>query len=314
MEDNKVCPKCGMQLVGKNNYCMGCGVNVDLTVHDASLGNDGEKKVPYVQGAGYGGGLDYLERLRVAEGRREKRKRRRNIFSEGGLATVLLLLLGSIAGLVVGLFLLKTYFGPKDVTKVFLREKKVVELANVEHIDPPKEKEFNDGPTVLGTIDLRRKKDQSAETMQEMPKSSKKEADPNKETFQGTITIWAYGDKVTEWKEEEVWDVTGLDEDSVSYVVNRLHYQYDELYQGKIFVDFEIMQTPDVVTITTAFHHLELEANLMELARMNVIGTDQVVENGKTRYLSLKKTRKALDGDGWQESGAEPKTTVIYVE
>ena len=59
---------------------------------------------------------------------------------------------------------------------------------------------------------------------------------------------------------------------------------------------------------------MDLEENVIELARLKVIGSDQTMKAGGKRYLSLERTMKAFKDEGWKQEGEESQTTVIYLD
>lgn len=310
MEESKVCPKCGMQLVGKNNYCMGCGVNVDLEKHDGSVAQGGFLSNGYGKVSRFSE-KEVVARLRAAQGKREK-KQKKNILFEGGLTTVLFVMLALVVGVTAGVFALKWYFAPKESTVTFLREEKVTDFAGIERIDPPKQRAFVEIPDPKGNADKKKEKDKDANESSEL-NPQRKEANPEWQKFQETRTIHALGDKVLEWEEEMVWDVTDLDPNSVTYVVNHLYYQIDAL-RDHVFIEQEITRSEEAVVIHVAYRHLDLEENVIELARLKVIGSDQTMKAGGKRYLSLERTMKAFKDEGWKQEGEESQTTVIYLD
>ena len=90
MEESRVCPKCGMQLVGKNNYCMGCGKNIELSAEEESAAGVGHARE---NNRGFGNRYlnpEYLAREKAA---RQKRRQKKNIFDESGLSLLLMLML-----------------------------------------------------------------------------------------------------------------------------------------------------------------------------------------------------------------------------
>lgn len=307
MEKSKVCPVCGMQLVGRKNYCMGCGENVDLGEEDGSLASRGASANLYKNGTPYKNNREFQKRFQAAINKRERRMKK-NVFAAGGLASVLLITFASIVGIVSGILALKWYFAPKEVTVVFWKDQKVVDVANVTRIDPPKEQGF----LIVPDPSEKKTQEEEEDPMEVLlKKSGKRAADPEMEKFRGIRTLQALGDKVLEWEETQTWDVKGLDANSVAYVVNNLYYQYDE-FRDKVFIDFELTQTEDEVIIYVACHHLDLEENLLELARMGVITSEETVTHGKERYLSLIKVKNIFFEENWLEEGMAPKTTVIY--
>ena len=306
--ENKVCPKCGMQLVGKNNYCMGCGVNVDPYASDGSSGGDGSFVKVYGNGTEYSGPNGRLERMKKAQVRREK-SRKKDILQEGGLASALLMLIGISAGVVCGILLLRWYFAPKEETVALHGEWKVVDYAGVDRIDPPDEEAFADQPDEHGVID--RRNQESSTVRHTADGTAVRRADPERQKFKGTLVLESKGDAVTRWTEEQVWDVKGLDPSSVTYVVNNLNYHLDE-FQEYIFIDCEIVQTSQEVTVRRTYRNLEIESNILTLARRGVIDAEVVKKSGGKRIISQKRLLEYLDGQGWKVDGTG--TTVIYVD
>ena len=303
MEESRVCPKCGMQLVGNSNYCMGCGVNVSVDVQDAALRRDRTKELAAVSRK------EFEERIRAAQGNHEKRKKK-NILEQGGLAGFLLIAFGCIVGVTIGVFVLKWFFMPQETSEVFVKEVRVIDLALIDHIDPPKEKEL---PDADGTIDRRGKPQENSEGLDALPSDAYRTADPGKETFRGTRRIKVVGDRIMDWEDMYVWDVHGLNPQSVTYVVNRLEYLYDYL-QYEFFVDYAITQTEDAVTVRMAYHHLDVEDNLTGLEKLLVIGDSQLTKSGGKKNLSLKRSKQIFQDEGWKAEGEESQTTVIYVK
>ena len=315
-EQNKVCPKCGTQLVGKNNYCMGCGVNVNLDAGDGSPGKDGKFVQVYGNGTGYGNEKEYLERLLAAQKRREK-KRKKNILSYGGMTSFLFIILGITLGVVIGLLMLRKSMEPKDQELTFRKDRKVTEIAGVTRIDPPKAQEFEGNVETTGTIDKRKKPEGTdnglSGPMGANEESSQKSADPARQFFHGTMSLQAKGSGITQWEEREVWDVKGLDPNSVSYVVNHLNYQYEK-FQNVIFVDCEITQTEEEVVVWIVFRNLDVSENVIAMVDRNLIDPEVVVKSGGKTYVSLRRVTQMLENSGWKQEGQESETTVIYVE
>ena len=131
-DDSKVCPNCGMPLVGKSNYCMGCGKNVDPIKGSETSGRANPYDGAHIDGVGYGGGNAYVAREEALKKRRKKRKR--NILEENGLAGFLMKFFGIVAGFIIGFLVLKWYFAPEDVAMTLYREAKVAKIANVKSI------------------------------------------------------------------------------------------------------------------------------------------------------------------------------------
>lgn len=306
---DRFCPKCGLQLVGNSNYCIGCGEIVEPKTETFASDDDAD-------GNGYGNGTinvnkEFNERFRAAQERRHQKKRKRNILEAGGLATTLLISIGVIVGVVCGIMLLKWYFEPKDQTVVLTMEQKVTEFAKVDHIDPPKEKAF---------VEQLEEKDKSGKNGSSKDKdqnkkqgSDVKEADPEFQKFYGTRTIQAKGDRVLEWTEEQVWNVEKLDPNSVTYVVNRIRYEYQD-FEDQAFINLEILQDEKTVTVRITFRNLSLEENVMNLARLGVIDENFVEKSGKKRFISLMRAVKLWKDEGWKEEGEKSRNTVIYLD
>ena len=252
---------------------------------------------------------EFNERFRAAQERRHQKKRKRNILEAGGLATTLLISIGVIVGVVFGIMVLKWYFEPKDQTVVLTMEQKVTEFAKVDHIDPPKEKAFVEQLEEKDKKGSSKDKDQNKKSQG----SDIKEADPEFQKFYGTRTIKAKGDRVLEWTEEQVWNVEKLDPNSVTYVVNRIRYEYQK-FEDQAFINLEILQDEKAVTVRITFQNLSLEENVMNLARLGVIDEEFVEKSGKKRFISLMRAVKLWKDEGWKEEGEKSQTTVIYLD
>lgn len=307
--ENKVCPKCGMQLVGKNNYCMGCGENIDLYANGGSSEKDGSFVKVYGNGTGYTGPNGQRERMIAARGRRERTKKK-DILHDGGLTSMLLMAIGITAGVVCGIFFLKWCFAPKDQTVVLRNEHKVVEVAGVERIDPPEEQAFSEMPDEHGVIDRRNKEDPY--NRQTADGRTVRRADPEKQKFKETLVLQSKGDQVVSWTEVQVWDIKNLDPNSVTYIVNSLNYKLDE-FKEYVFIECEIVQTESDVTIRRTYRNLDIDGNALALNRLGVVNSEVLKTYGKKQIISLKKLTEALEKAGWKVDGSDG-TTVIYVE
>ena len=267
----KVCPKCGMELVGKSNYCIGCGI----TVNPAQKNDDGSTDLLYdgsfFKGAGYGGGNAYVAREEALKKRRKKKKK--NVLEEDGLSGFLLRFFGVMMGFLIGIFVLRWYFAPKAQDITFYRESKVTKIAHVKTISAgvtmardslvqkDKNGSFNDGKVQTGSTTAN-------------STAASKERQKN-QYFYGTYEIHATGDHV-EWMEEtEEWDITGLEPNDVSYVINNLNILFEE-YQRYIFIEYELTREETKVVMHFVYHNLNLPDNVKTMAGLGVIGSEAV--------------------------------------
>ncbi|MBQ3906497.1 MAG: hypothetical protein II743_06965 [Lachnospiraceae bacterium] len=285
-EESKVCPKCGMQLVGRNNYCMGCGVNVDLSPDGLGSGRENNR--------GFGNRYlnpEYIAREKAA---RAKRRQKKNIFDERGLNAILSLALGLLLGVGIGAYLLSLYFAPKDVTVTYQKKELVTTLAGVDWIDPPKDP-FEEAFWEAQEKGKDDKKSKSSEKKQE----EKVEKEPTVHYFFGEFQIDAHGDRVKSFMEQEVWETKDANPNSVTNVVNHLEQQ-GAPFQFSVFVDFEVLQEDGVVTLKKGCHSLDLQQNLVSAITLGLIEKDCVVTVRGQTYLSLRKLKTALEAEDWE--------------
>lgn len=300
---DRVCPNCGMPLVGKTNYCMGCGKNVDPLTGTGGPGVGNPFDGSYIKGMGYGGGNAYIAREEALKKRRKKKKK--NILEENGLAGFLLKLFGSLAGFLIGFFVLRWYFAPKDVSETLYREIKVIKIADVRSIAAGTKTISQD--LLADDVNDRRDKNkqdkrndqgQSGHENTEQTTNNALQKQRN-QNFYGTLLITARGDKVLELEEEEVWDVEGLDSNDVTYIINNLNYQFESL-QNHIFIDFEIIWEDQLVTMRFAYHHLDLTENVKEMVSLGLISAEGLSGSPGKEYLSLPKALAMFDVEGWR--------------
>lgn len=312
--EGKICPKCGMQLVGDKNYCMGCGVNVDLKKNAGSPDKDSPFVKVYGNGTGYGGGPESLERLLAAQKMRERRKKK-NILSYGGRITFLFVLIGVTLGITLGVLALKWSMVPKSDVSTYYKNLKVTDFAGVTRIDPPKAKEFEDQTDESGPADLRntRIEDGKEAQMSANVETSDKEADPEKQFFLSTLTFKTKGNAIVEMDETEVWNVKDLNPNSVQYVVNHLNYKYEE-YRDVTFLDCEISQNSDEVKVHLVYRDLDVEENVLSMLRLKLIEEGVVVQSMGKTYVSMRRMSQYLEGSGWKTEAQDPKTVVIHVK
>lgn len=291
-----VCPKCGMLLVGKSNYCMGCGMTVTPVSQNGKAEGEAKFDGAYLKGAGYGGGNAYVAREEEIKKRREK-KRKKNLLEEDGLARFLLCFLGITVGVVVGVFLLKWYFAPKEQDIRLYREMKSTEYTGIFNIQTitPKDAEDSSG------------KDKSGQSSRNSGGSLYGKKKKN-QYFYGTYDIHAMGDHV-EWLEEtEVWDIQDIDPNDVTYVINTLNLRYQE-YQKYVFMDYEFVLEETRLVVHFAYRNLNLSDNVKTLVRLGVI-SEEVMDGimGK-EYISYLRIPKVLETEGWTRNMPEAMMT-----
>ena len=295
----KVCPNCGMPLVGKSYYCMGCGRDVKADLKRKAEEEGTSMGSTYAPGSGYGGGNAYVEREKALQERRRK-KRKRKLSDESGLAGFLLKLFGVLAGFLIGVFVLKWIFAPKDSSMILYREAKVTRIAGIKTIAAGTK-------TIPMGVVKDKRPGASDENPQMMTESSSQGTVSNgnivkqkNQYFYGTLQISARDDKILSMEEEEVWDVSGLDPNDVAYVINHLNYLY-EAYMNYIFIQYEIEQEEDLVTIRFHYRNLDLLENAVAMVRLGLFNRESIVEKQGAEYLSLYKSLDYLDEDGWRE-------------
>lgn len=289
-DPDKVCPTCGMPLVGKSNYCMGCGRNVNPVAKDSSSTYDGA----YIVGAGYGGGNAYVAR---EEALKKRRKKNKNISNETGLTGLLLKVFGVVLGFVIGIFVLRWYFAPKDISSTLYREVKVTKLANVRSIAAGVKTLSKDSNT--NSAGGKKQNRQDAVDEPETPVVSAEQKHRNQH-FYGTLHITAKGDRLLELEEEEIWDITGLDPNDVSYVINNINYQY-EAYLNYIFIDYEIVREENKVTLYLRYRNLDIPGNVKNMVDLGVFGQEEMDGPAGKEYFSLRKAAAILTDEGWSE-------------
>ncbi|MBE5864500.1 MAG: zinc ribbon domain-containing protein [Lachnospiraceae bacterium] len=305
MEESRVCPKCGMQLVGKNNYCMGCGKNIELSAEEETAADVGFARE---NNRGFGNRYlnpEYIAREKAA---RQKRRQKKNIFDESGLSFLLLLALGLFLGVGIGAYLLSLYFAPKDGVVVLQKKTPVTELAGVDYIDPPED------PFAAAFWEA--VEQQNSDGEKKSSKDSKKQAEQQKPRdqktyeFHGEMTIFSKGDQVLSWEEEQVWRYADADRNSVANVVNHLEQQ-GAPYLFSVFIDWNVTQDDQSVVLRRGVHQLDLKDNLVEAVSKGLIDREAVVSVRGKNYVSLKKLLEILDLEAWEvkEVPAEEAST-----
>ena len=292
MEESRVCPKCGMQLVGKNNYCMGCGRNIELSAEEESAAGVGFARE---NNRGFGNRYlnpEYLAREKAA---RQKRRQKKNIFDESGLSLFLLLVLGLLLGVGIGAYMLSLYFAPKDVVVTLQKKTPVTELARVDWIDPPKDPfeaafwEAVEQQNAKGE----KKASKDSRKQEEEPKSQKVYS------FLGEMTIYAKGDRVLSWEERQVWQFEDANQNSVANVVNHLEQQGTP-YQFSVFIDWSVTRDDQAVVLQRGVHQLDLMDNMVEAVSKGLLDKETVVTVRGKSFVSLKKLLEALNGEEWE--------------
>ena len=292
MEESRVCPKCGMQLVGKSNYCMGCGKNIELSAEEEMSAGVGTARE---NNRGFGNRYlnpEYIAREKAA---RLKRRKKKNIFDESGLSVLLLLFLGLFLGVGIGAYLLSIYFAPKDEVVVLQKKTLVTELARVDWIDPPED------PFEAAFWEA--VEEQNSKGEKKSSKDSKQQVESQKPQklyyFLGEMTIYAKGDQVLSWEEQQVWQFENANQNSVTNVVNHLEQQ-GAPYQFSVFIDWIVSRDDQAVILQRGVHQLDLKDNLVEVVSKGLIDRDMVVTLRGKSYVSLKKLLEALGMEEWE--------------
>lgn len=307
---DKVCPKCGMELLGNSNYCIGCG----MTVKPVKKGDDGKGDSLYDgyfhKGAGYGGGNAYVAREEALKKRRKKKKK--NILEEDGLSGFLLRLIGITAGVLIGILVLRWYYAPKAQDITLYRECQVTKLANIKTIsagvpvtginivqNDKNDKNGKNGQAGLNGSNQNGSAQTGSSTANSTANSNaESKAKKKNQFFYGTFEVHAMGDRV-EWMEEtEEWDITGLEPNDVTYVINNLNILY-EVYQNYIFMDYELTREETKVVMHFAYHNLNLPDNVKAMAQLGIIDRDAMEGKSGKEYFSYEKTLAELDFQGW---------------
>ena len=308
--DDKVCPICGMILVDKSNYCIGCGKNVNLIEGVTGGGYRGG----YVVGAGYGGGNAYVAREEALKKRRRKNK---DVLNETGLTGLLLKVLGVTAGVVIGIFALKWFFSPKDVEETYYREEKVIKLANVRSINAGVKSLPQSSTGNKSARDGRSGNSEFDESMSGGSTQGEKvysaEQKHRNQHFYGTLHLTAKGDRVLGWDEEEIWDIRGLDSNDVSYIINNLNICY-ESYLGYVFIDYDIVREEDFVFMNFSYHNLDISENVRDMVALGIVNAEGVVGQSGKEYFSLQRLQKLLDDEKWRSTMPEDMTAIVAAE
>ena len=292
MEGNRVCPKCGMQLVGKNNYCMGCGKNIELSAEEETAAGVGFARE---NNRGFGNRYlnpEYIAREKAA---RQKRRKKKNILEESGLSLFLLLLLGLLLGVGIGAYMLSLYFAPKDMVVALQKKTPVTELARVDWIDPPEDP--------LEAAFWEAVEQQNSKGEKKASKNSEKQVEQQKPQklyyFLGEMTIYAKGDQVLSWEEEQIWQFNDANQNSVANVVNHLEQQ-GAPYLFSMVIDWNVTRDDQTVVLQKGVHQLDLKDNVVEAVSLGLIDRDAVVTVRGKDYVSLKKLLEILDLEEWK--------------
>ena len=292
MEESRVCPKCGMQLVGKSNYCMGCGKNIELSAEEENAAGVGFARE---NNRGFGNRYlnpEYIAREKAA---RLKRRKKKNIFDESGLSVLLLLFLGLFLGVGIGVYLLSIYFAPKDEVVVLQKKTLVTELARVDWIDPP-EDPFE--AAFWEAVELQNSKGEK-KTSKNSVKQEEQQKPKKLYYFLGEMTIYAKGDQVLSWEEKQIWQFEDVNQNSVANVVNHLEQQ-GAPYQFSVVIDWNVMRDDQTVVLQRGVHQLDLMDNVVEAISKGQLDKDTVVTLRGKSFVSLKKLLEALDDKEWK--------------